>query len=325
MKVLLITFQAVAALLGIGVLGFWIIGRRRIPANALGLLNSIAIDIALPCLVLANILVQFSPKQYAGWWQMPLWWLGFSVVALALSLASSFLVKKELRGVFSMSLFFQNGIFFPLLIIIGLFNQPAHYLVQLFLFIFIQPSVVFSVYPLFFRGKPQQEKVNWRRVVNPVLVVTVIGLVLGLIDIKGDVPSFLTMMITMIGAMATPLFMLILGGNVYNDFQNRTGDGAGGRAKIYTSEVIKFTLVKNVLFPLVFLGLIYRIHPEFSIAFILMVQAAIPPITALPIFAERSGGNRAIASQFIVASFVFSIVSIPAMILLFSRFFPFPA
>jgi malate permease and related proteins len=320
MNVLLITFQAVAALLGIGVLGFWIIGRRRVPSNALGLLNSIAIDIALPCLVLANIMAQFAPREYTGWWQMPLWWLGFSVISLALTLVTSFLVKKEFRGEFGMSLFYQNGIFFPLLIITGLFSQPAHYLVQLFLFIFLQPSVVFSTYPLFFSKRPATEKLNWKRILNPVLVVTLIGLVLGLAGVKEHVPNFVVMIIVMVGGMATPLFMLILGGNVYNDFKGGTG---GGR-KIYTWEVIKFTLVKNLLFPLVFLGIIIWIHPEYSIAFILMIQAAIPPITAIPIFAERSGGNRAIASQFIVASFIFSIISIPAIIFLFSRFFPFP-
>jgi malate permease and related proteins len=320
MNILLITFQAVAALLGIGVLGFWIIGRRRIPANALGLLNSIAIDMALPCLVLSNILAQFSPRDYPGWWQMPLWWLGFSAISLALSLLTSFSVKKEFRGEFSMSLFYQNGIFFPLLIITGLFGQPAHYLVQLFLFIFIQPSVVFSTYPLFFPNRSPEEKLNWRRIVNPVLIVTIIGLLIGLAGIKGYIPEFVLLILSLVGGMATALFMLILGGNVYNDFKDRTGRGR----RIYTAEVIKFALVKNLLFPLLFLGIIIWIHPEYSIAFILMVQAAIPPITAIPIFAERSGGNRAIASQFIVASFIFSIVSIPTVMLLFSRFFPFP-
>jgi predicted permease len=320
MNILLITFQAVAALLGIGILGFWIIGYRRVPTNVLVLLTSIAIDISLPCLVLANILTEFSPQQFPGWWHMPLWWAGFTAVSILLSLATSFLVKQEVRGEFAMGLFFQNGIFFPLLIISGIFKSPADYLVQLFLFIFLQPSLVFSTYPLFFRSKPSEKKLNWRRIVNPVLVITLIGLFIDLVGINGYVPNFFIMILTMLGAMATPLFMLILGGNVYNDFVNREGT----ERRIYTREVITFALVKNLLFPLAFLGLLIWLHPGYSIAIILILQAAIPPITAVPILAERSGGNRAIASQFIVASFVFSIISIPAVILFFSRFFPFP-
>jgi malate permease and related proteins len=320
MNVLLVTFQAVAALLGIGILGFWIIGRKRVPGTALGLLNSIAIDIALPCLVLSNILVQFSPREFAGWWQMPIWWLGFTLVSLALALLASFLVKKEFRGEFATGLWYQNGIFFPLLIITGLFSQPSGYLVTLFLFIFIQPSVVFSTYPFFYPNRPSEEKLNWRRVLNPVLVFTIIGLVIGLIGVKAYIPGFISLILILVGGMATALFMLILGGNVYNDFKDRTGNGR----RIFTGEVIKFTLVKNLLYPLVYLGILLLLRPDYPIALIIILQAAIPPITAIPIFAERSKGNRAIASQFIVASFIASIFTIPAVIFLFSRFFPFP-
>jgi hypothetical protein len=320
MKVFLITFQAVAALLGIGVLGFWIIGRKKLPANTLGLLTSIAIDLALPLLILSNILTQFTPQEIVGWWHMPLWWIGFSLVALALSLVTAFLVKKEFRSEFAMSLFFQNGIFFPLIIITGLFGVNSPYLVLLFLFIFIMPSMTFSTYTLFFSRHKKEPALVWSRVINPTLIMTVIGVILGLLNVKGYIPDFVLMILAMVGAMASPLFMLILGGNIYNDFINRTT----GNRKIYTGEVIKFVIVKNLVFPLAFLGLLIWLRPEFPVALILILEAAVPPITAIPIFTERSGGIRAITNQFIVASFAASIITIPAVIYLFTRFFPFP-
>jgi malate permease and related proteins len=320
MEVFLITFQAVAALLGIGVLGFWIIGRKKVPSSVLALLTSISIDIALPCLILSSILVQFSPQDMPDWWHMPLWWVGFCVAALALSLISGFLVKKEFRSEFVISLFFQNGIFFPLIIITGLFGINSPYLVLLFLFIFISPSLTFSTYTLFFRQHTRGPALVWSRVINPTLVMTAIGLILGLLNIKGYIPDFLMMILAMVGATATPLLMMILGGNVYNDFMNRT---AGDR-RIYTGEVIKFIIVKNLAFPLVFLGLLIWLRPDFPVALIMILEAAVPPITAIPIFTERGGGNRAIANQFIVASFAASIITIPAVIFLFTRFFPFP-
>lgn len=125
MNVFLATLQAVFALLGIGVLGFWIIGRRRVPSDTLAFLSSLAIDIALPLLVLSNLILNFSPQEYPDWWHMPVWWLGFTVVALLLSLSASFLVRKEIRGEFTTSLFYQNGIFFPILILMGMFGQGA--------------------------------------------------------------------------------------------------------------------------------------------------------------------------------------------------------
>lgn len=320
MSIFLITLQAVLTLLGIGLLGFWVIGRKRVPSDTLAFLSSLAIDIAIPLLVLANLISDFSPQEYPDWWRMPLWWLGFAIVSLALSLSASFLVRKEIRSEFTISLFYQNGLFFPILIIEGLFGGDNPYLVPLFLFVIFHPSMVFSTYTLFFGKRIQKEKLNWRRIVNPVLVATIVGLIIGLVSVNEYIPKFLIIIVTMVGAIATPLFMLILGGNIYNDFMYKADNGK----RWYIPEVVKFVVIKNVVFPLIFLALLLWLRPNSTIALIVMLQAAVPPITAIPIFVERCGGNRQIASQFIFASFVLSIVSIPALLYLFSRFFPIP-
>jgi predicted permease len=319
-SVFLTTLQAVLALLGIGLLGFWIIGRRRVPSDTLAFLSSLAIDIALPLLVVANLISGFSPQVYPDWWQMPLWWLGFAIVALALSLLSSFLVKKEIRSEFTIGLFYQNGLFFPVLIIVGLFGGDNQYLVPLFLFTIFHPSMIFGTYTLFFGKRIQKEKLNWRRIVNPVLVATVVGLVIGLVSANEYIPEFLITIATMVGAIATPLFMLILGGNIYNDLMYK----ADNNKRSDIREVVKFVVIKNVVFPLVFLALLLWLRPNSTIALIIMLQAAVPPITAIPILVERCGGNQKIASKSVVASFVLSIFSIPAFLYLFSRFFPIP-
>ena len=279
MGVFLTTLQAVLALLGIGLLGFWIIGRRRVPSDTLTFLSSLAIDIALPLLVVGNLISHFSPQEYPDWWQMPLWWLGFASVALALSLLSSFLVKKEIRSEFTIGLFYQNGLFFPISIIVGLFGGVNQYLVPLFLFTIFHPSMIFSTFTLFFGKRIQREKLNWRRIVNPVLVATVVGLVIGLVSANEYIPEFLIIIVTMVGAIATPLFMLILGGYIYNDLTFKTDN----TRRWYIPDVVKFVAIKNVAFPLIFLALLLWLRPNPTIALIVMLQAAIPPITAIPI------------------------------------------
>ena len=320
MSIILITFEAVFVLLGIGILGFWVIGRRRVPSTTLAFLSSLAIDIALPFLVLASLIRDFSPENFPDWWRMPLWWIGFVVVSLTLSLATSYMAKRGNRSEFAISLFYQNGLFFPLIILNGIFGLGNPYLTPLFVFIAFHPSVIFSTYTFFFAKKPQTPKLNWRRVVNPVLVTTLIGIIIGLVAIRNYVPDFILGILTMVGGMATPLFMLILGGNVYNDFMYREE----GKSRLDIWEVLKFVITKNLIFPLVFIGLMVWLRPDTTIAFIIVLQAAVPPITAIPIFAERCGGNRVIASQFIVGSFIFSVISIPAMIYLFTMFFSIP-
>jgi predicted permease len=319
-RVVLLTFEAVIVLLGIGVLGFWLIGRRRVPGATLSFLSTIAIDIALPFLVLTNLIKDFNVASMPGWWELPLWWLGFTAVSLGLSLTASLMVRKDIRSEFTISLFFQNGLFFPLVIINGIFGIGNPYLVSLFVFMALHPSLVFSTYTLFFKGKIQAQTLSWQRIINPVLVTTLIGVIISLAAFNRYVPDFVLNILTMVGAMATPLFMLILGGNIYNDFMFKENE----KRKFYIRDVVQFVVIKNLVFPLVFLGLLILLKPDSTIAFIILLQAAVPPITAIPILSERCGGNRAIGGQFIVGSFIFSIISIPAMIYLFSLFFDIP-
>ena len=140
MDIFVIVLQSVLILLGIGLIGFWITRRGIIPENVLGFLSRLAIDIALPCLVFASILVNFSPEKFPDWWQLPLWWFLFAAVSLVLTLVTMFLSRKGTRGEFGMNLLYQNGLFFPLIVISGVFGTDAPYLPQLYVLSSSTPS-----------------------------------------------------------------------------------------------------------------------------------------------------------------------------------------
>jgi malate permease and related proteins len=317
MNVFIVVLQSVLALIGIGVLGFWILKRGIIPDHVIVFLSRLAIDIALPGMVFAGIILNFDPKKLSGWWQLPLWWIVFEVVALCLTLLTMFISQRSTRSEFALSLFFQNGFFFPLIIVTGLFGASSPYTVQLLIFILFHPVLFFSTAHLFFKGKGVEKRnLNLARVINPVLVSTALAVGLKLSSLDMYLPRFLVTMLTMVGSMTLPLLMIILGGSLYIDFQKK--------GKIYFGELIKFVLIKNFFFPLVFIVLLVMVRPDYNIALLMLLEAAVPPITGTSIQAERAGGNASIANQFILVSFAISIISIPLMFSLFSRFFPVP-
>lgn len=314
MDIFIIVLQSVLVLLGIGVIGFWIAGRGIIPENVLGLLTRLAIDIALPCLVFSSILVNFSPAEYPDWWQLPIWWFLFAAISLFMTLITMFVSNKATRGEFAINLFYQNGLFFPLIIISGIFGVDALYLPQLYIFIMIHPIMFFSTYQLFFKkssGQPQ-----WNRIINPILIATILAVTVQLFDGRDYLPDFIHSILQILGAMALPLIMIILGGSLYLDFKQK--------GKFYYKEIIKFLIVKNIVFPLVFLAVLIFIRPAYGIALLFILESAVPPVSATPILTERAGGNKPISNQFVFSSFIFSIVSIPAIFHLFSQFFPMP-
>lgn len=316
MDIFFIVLQSVLVLLGIGLIGFWITRRGIVPENVLGFLSRLAIDIALPALVFASIMSNFSPDEFPDWWQLPLWWFAFAGISLVLTFITMFVSRKDTRGEFAMSLFFQNGLFFPLIIISGVFGTDAAYLPQLYIFIIIHPVMFFSTYHLFFRSHNQEKIIQWHRIFNPILIATVLAVVVQLFNGRDYLPDFLKDILQILGNMALPLIMIILGGSLYLDFKQK--------GKIYWAEIAKFLTVKNIVFPLAMLGILLLIKPDYTIALLFILEAAVPPITGTPIMTERAGGNKSLANQFVFGSFIFSVISIPAIFWLFNRFFPTP-
>lgn len=312
MDLFITTFESVATLLGIGVIGFWIIKKEIVPGNILGLLSPLALEIALPSLIFVNIIQSFSPIDSSDWWQLPLWWCFFTIIAAGLTLIFSFVSKKNFRREFSISLFFQNGIFFPLAILAGMFGNDSSYIVSLFLFTVFYAAFFFSTYQFFFEKKGSWN-LNWRKIIHPVLIVTIIAVLIGLVGIQDVIPGFIISIFSLLGGMTIPLIMIILGGNIYVDFHKK--------GKIQSIEIVKFVVVKNILFPLIFLSILFLIKPSYHIALIILIQSAVPPITAVPLVTERSGGDRAIVNQFIVSSFILSLITIPVMVWLFSMLY----
>ena len=316
MDLFLATFESVAILLGIGIIGFWIIRKKVLPVTVLQSLSPLALEIALPSLVFVNILQDFSPQSYPFWWQLPLWWLFFTAIIALCTFVFTFISKKSKRREFAISLFYQNGIFFPLAILTGMFQDSETYIVSLFLFTLLYPGFFFSTYHLFFRNEAKNKfSIPLNKIFHPAFIATLLAIGLVLIGVSSYVPHFILSILSLLGAMTVPLLMIILGGNVFVDSQNHSS--------IYFSEILKFILVKNFIFPFIFLGFILTLKPylTYTIALLLLLESAVPPLTAIPIVTGRLNGDRSFVSQLLVGSFITSVISIPLMIFIFSTLF----
>jgi malate permease and related proteins len=315
MDLFITTFESVAVLLGIGLIGFLIIRKRIVPGNILGLLSPLALEIALPSLIFVNIIQNFSPSDSPDWWHLPLWWGFFTMVSAVLTFLFMFASHKKTRREFAISLFYQNGIFFPLAVLAGMFGDDSSYIVFLFLFTIFYAAFFFSSYHFFFKHK-ENNKLNWKKIIHPVLIATILAVIIRLGGVQNAVPDFVISIFALLGGMTLPLIMIILGGNIYIDFKKK------GQLQIF--EIAKFVIIKNFLFPMLFLSILIIIQPSYYIALIILLQSAVPPVTAVPLVTERSGGDRPVVNQFIVGSFISSLVSIPAMVYLFEIFFTAP-
>ncbi len=301
-------FESVAVLFVVGSIGIWALKRRILPENSIRVLSILAIEIALPCHIFFTIITRFDPAGNRGWWKLPLLWATFTAAVGLLTFLGAPAFSKTNRRECAMALFYQNAVFVPLILISQLFGAESPHLVNLFLFTMFFPAFFFTTHHLFL---PSSRKTGLRlsRIVPPALIATVLGLGVRFIA-PGVVPSFVLAGIEMVGRMATPALLLLLGGSIYLDFRQR--------GPFAWRDVLVFVGLKNAAFPLAALGILYFLKMPPDISFLLVLQSAAPPITALPVVAEKTGANTKILNQIMLGSFVATPLTLPVTLYLHS-------
>lgn len=286
------------------------------PVKILEVLSPLILDIALPCLIFTNIFFRFDPANFPTWWTLPLWWIGFAIVTVLFSLFGMWVAKTKYKSEFGMSLLYPNAIFVPMVVIQNLFGESSPVLMELFIFTLLFPAFMFNTYFLFFKSNESINNVfSWGKFLNPVLIATVLAVTIKLTGMQNYMPDVITSTTKILGNIALPLILILIGGNVYMDFKRK--------GEVQYKSIIKFITLKNFILPLIVLGILIIVKPPFSVAFLLFLLSAVPPITAVPILTDKAGGETYIANQFLIASFLMSIISIPLMMSLFQIFFPF--
>lgn len=304
------TLQGFTILLGIGLLGFVLISRRIIAEEVLQSLSRLAIEVALPCLAFTQILESFSPEAFARWWRLPLLYIAFVLgTAFVTALATPMIAPPGQRREAGAALLYQNALFVPLIIITEIHGASSNLLVVLFLFTLLFAPFFFTTSPLFYTGLSARN-MPWHKIINPVLIATVLAVALRLTGADVFVPGFVTGITDMVGSMSAPLLLIILGGTIYLDIKK---DG-----QIEWATICRFTAVKMILFPALMLGIVLVLQPPREVAYLLVLQSAVPPITSLPILTGRFGGNRRLVNHLLIASFAAGLVTIPLTMAVFS-------
>lgn len=308
MDVFLSTFEAIATIFIIGFIGFAVMLRRLVPRDALSAISPLFLEVALPALGFIKIVNSFDISQKYKVILMPLLWCVFTVIIFLLAHLFKYLSRKQWRAEFAMTLFFQNAIFIPLIILHRLYGADNPYIVDLFLFSILYSPFFFHYNHLFVKSNGLG--IRWNKLYHPVVMSTLLAIIIVLLGLKSYVPVFMTNALSMVGGMAIPLLMVIVGGNIYLDFS--------ATHKIYYGEVLKFILVKNFIFPAIALLVIWSLSLSHDLGVLILLQAATPPLMAVPIFAERLGRDRAIVNQYIIGSIIVSVISIPLFFFLFN-------
>ncbi len=308
MEIFIKSLEAILVLIGLGFFGFYLLFKKFLKQEVLKILSPIAIEFAVPAMIFSDIILNFKPERIPDWWLYPLFWLISFVFGIFLSYLFSIFVKKEFKKEFILSLVFPNAVFIPIVLISSLYGENSDMLVKLYLFTLFFPVFLFNLYNLFIDYK--KIKLNVKILFNPMIIITLIAILLKINKIDRFIPDFIIDISRRIGALSIPIILLIIGGNIYLQFEKKS--------QIKWSEVIYFIIIKNIIFPLIHIIILNFLNIPTDVKILIFLQSAVPPVTAIPILIERENQNYEIANQYLFFSFVISIISLPLMFLIFN-------
>lgn len=308
MEIFIKSLEAILVLIGLGFFGFYLLFKKFLKQEVLKILSPIAIEFAVPAMIFSDIILNFKPERIPDWWLYPLFWLISFIFGIFLSYLFSIFVKKEFKKEFLLSLIFPNAVFIPIVLISSLYGENSDMLVKLYLFTLFFPVFLFNLYNLFIDYK--KIKLNIKIIFNPIILTTIIAILLKINNLEVFIPDFLIDISRRIGALSIPIILLIIGGNIYFQFEKKS--------EIKWGEVIYFVIIKNIIFPLIHIIILNSLNIPTDVKILIFLQSAVPPVTAIPILIERENQNYEIANQYLFFSFILSIISLPFMFLIFN-------
>lgn len=311
MGVLIATLNQTAFLFLFIVLGFILSRWKFIPDNAQAVLSKLENYIFIPALVLGTFIGNFTAEKLTVAWELLLGSLALAVIAIAASLLCARLCSKDAyeRGIYTYGLCFSNFGFMGNAVVSALF--PDIFMEYLIFTLPLWTLIYLWGAPVLLLGSSsgkQTLKQRLKSFVNPMFVCTLLGMVIGIAGIP--VPQFVSSAVSAAGSCMSPLAMLITGMTI---------------AQFDLKEVLKIkgvylvTALRLVVFPLVFLGVMYLLPMPKTFATCAICSLAMPLGLNTIIIPSALGRDTKVASGMALVSHILCCVTIPVVFMLFNQ------
>jgi predicted permease len=203
---------------------------------------------------------------------------------------------------------FQNSGYLPLPLVASLLPSGTadRMFIIIFLFLLGFNMMIFSA-GVFILSPAGTRRFDPKKMLNPPVVATLAALLVSLAGGQRFVPEWLLRPAELLGRCTIPLSVLVVGGNL----ALMKVEKMGGRP------VISALLIKLIILPLFFFGIIFLFRPNPLMALLLILQAAMPPAVLLTVVCRNQDCEDKLITQSIFYGHLVSIITIPLILALF--------
>ena len=303
----IVILEKVGAVLLLILIGY-IFGRIAKPSEqARGLLASLVLNISVPASILSGVNDADFDAIKSDMLVLIIASVCITLVTLLLSFPVSRLLEpkeRRNRAVVQATMFFHN---------FGFLGWPVCYMLLgakglLYAMLFSMPLnvLLYGLTPVLLgRAEPGARLFDKRMLLNVPFYATVAAL--GLLIGRVHLPDFLTTMMGMLGALQTPLSMMVIGMILASA---RLADMMRG-VKVYGYSVVRLALL-----PLLAFAALKALGMTGLLLSVPVIITAMPAAAMSVVLVERSGLDAVYASRIVVVSTLISVVSIPLIALL---------
>lgn len=268
-------------------------------------LSEVLVKITQPMLIIASLQIPFTAQRL----NTGLWLIAISgIIHIAVSIFSIIAYRNQplkKRKVFIMATVFGNCAFMGFPILKAIFPDEGLFYGAFYTFFFNLYLWTYGTYVLS-RGGTKDYK-PLKSLLNVGTIACGISLLMFLLKIR--LPSPILGAVNSIGNITFPLSMLIIGSLI---------GGLGIKNMFFDKDVYIYSAVKLLALPLVTLLICVVFSVDKGLTLLLVAMTAVPSAANNAIFAEIYGADSPLSSKLIGLSTLFSVASIPLMLVISS-------
>ncbi len=265
-------------------------------------MSSILLNVITPCMIIVSYQMEFDRDLLIGL----ILTLGLSVASIFLSILLSRLLIRSKENpdmaVEKFSMIYSNCGFIGIPIINGLLGAKGVFFMTAYITAF--NIMIWSHGILLMKGKTGNLMSTMKSFINSSTVAIVIGILLFVTGLH--LPEVVGNPLSMIGAMNTPVAMLISGMNLAESEL---------LSCLKSPRTYMISAAKLLAIPLITLVLLMAVRVDYAIAVTILVASACPSGATGAMFALQYNKNSQYASKLLAVTTVLSLVTIPAVML----------
>lgn len=291
--------------------GFVINKRNLMPKNSANVLSKLETYVICPCLIIENFMTYCRIESFKLYYPIVLYSIIACLVAIftAIFLSKFFVKEGYNRNIYKYALTFANFGFMGNAIVPVILGEEILYKYMLFTLPLNVAVYSWGVTNLIIR-KDENKKINpLKNLINPIFFSILIGMILGVLNLKPYIPTFITSTIHNFAVCMGPIAMFLTG-FVIGDFNVLK---LIGNKKVYIASALRL-----IILPAVLVAILKFAGANETILTCCLFAYATPLGLNTVIFPAAYGGDVDTGASMAMISHTLCVITIPVMYSIFT-------